>query len=68
MLQDKCGDLETLGVIRKPEDMGFTVDYLNPSFLVSKSNGGHGLHSKALAATQILNLLLYRISILIYAQ
>ncbi|KAK2549016.1 hypothetical protein P5673_030645 [Acropora cervicornis] len=28
-----------LGVFRRPEDVGITAEYLNPSFLVKKPNG-----------------------------
>ncbi|KAK2550541.1 hypothetical protein P5673_028741 [Acropora cervicornis] len=30
-------------VFRRPEDLGITVEYLNPSFLVKKPSGGHRL-------------------------
>ena len=43
ILQQKCDELESLGVIRKPEDLSLTVEYLNPPFLVAKPNGGHRL-------------------------
>lgn len=43
ILQDRCNELEALGVLRKPEEINITVEYLNPSFLVSKPNGGHTL-------------------------
>lgn len=43
ILQDKCNKLEALGVLRKSEEIDITVEYLNPSFLVSKPNGGHRL-------------------------
>ena len=39
-LQEKFDHLEQLGVFRRPEDVGITVEYLNPSFLVKKPNGG----------------------------
>ncbi len=42
-LQDKFDELESLGVFKRPEDIGVTVEYLNPSFLVKKSNGGSRL-------------------------
>lgn len=42
-IQDKCDDKKVLGVLRNPEDVSTTVEYLIPSFLVSKSNGGHRL-------------------------
>ena len=42
-LQEKCDELEALGVLRRPEDVGIVVEYLNPSFLVKKSNGSHRL-------------------------
>ena len=37
-LQQKFDELENMGVFAKPEDVGVTVEYLNPSFLVSKSD------------------------------
>ena len=42
-LQDKFDELEAVGVFRRPEDIGVAVEYLNPSFLVRKSNGGSRL-------------------------
>ena len=42
-LQDKFDELEKVGVFKKPEDLGVNVEYLNPSFLVKKSNGGFRL-------------------------
>ena len=42
-LQAKCDELELLGVLRKPDDLNVKVEYLNPSFLVKKSSGGHRL-------------------------
>lgn len=39
-LQQKLDELEELGVFKRPEDVGIAVEYLNPSFLVKKSNGG----------------------------
>ena len=42
-LQAKCDELERLGVLRKPEDIGITPEYLNPSFLVKKPSGGFRL-------------------------
>lgn len=33
-------DLEAKGVFKRPEDIGMSVEYLNPSFLVKKNNGG----------------------------
>ena len=35
-LQEKFDYLEQLGVFQRPEDVGITVEYLNPSFLVKK--------------------------------
>lgn len=43
ILQDRCNELEALRVLRKPEEINITVEYLNPSFLVSKPNGWHRL-------------------------
>ena len=42
-LQTKFDELESKGVFKKPEDVGITVEYLNPSFLVKKPSGGHRL-------------------------
>lgn len=42
-LQQKFDELETLGVFICPEDINVAVEYLNPSFLIKKANGGHGL-------------------------
>jgi hypothetical protein len=43
-LQDKVDiSLEALGVFKRPEDLGVTVEYLNPSFLVKKPSGGFRL-------------------------
>ena len=39
-LQNKFDELEKLGIFKRPEDLNVTVDYLKPSFLVKKSNGG----------------------------
>ena len=42
-LQEKFDHLQYLGVFQRPEDVGITVEYLNPSFLVKKPNGGSRL-------------------------
>ena len=42
-LQTKFDELEKVGVFKKPEDIGVNVEYLNPSFLVKKANGGQRL-------------------------
>ena len=42
-LQEKFDHLERLGVFRHLEDVDITVEYLNPSFLVKKPNGGSHL-------------------------
>ena len=42
-LQQKFDELEAQGVFQRPEDIGITVEYLNPSFLVAKPTGGHRL-------------------------
>ena len=42
-LQDKFDELEEAGVIRCPEDVGISVEYVNPSFLVKKHGGGFRL-------------------------
>ena len=42
-LQNKFDELEDIGVFKRPEDIGVCVEYVNPSFLVKKSNGGFRL-------------------------
>ncbi|CAG2254385.1 unnamed protein product [Mytilus edulis] len=42
-LQNKFDELECKGVFRKPEDVGISVEYINPSFLVKKASGGFRL-------------------------
>ena len=42
-LQSKFDQLEEAGVFKRPEDVNMTVEHLNPSFLVKKSNGGYRL-------------------------
>ena len=42
-LQDKFNQLEELGVFKRPEDIGISIEYLNPSFLVKKQSGGYRL-------------------------
>ena len=48
--RDKLGELQAVfdklesdGVFKRPEEAGIVVEYLNPSFLVRKPNGGHRL-------------------------
>ena len=42
-LQTKFNELEAKGVFKRPEDLGITVEYVNPSFLVKKGDGGFRL-------------------------
>ena len=42
-LQREMDDLESRGVLVKPEEVGVSVEYLNPSFLVKKQSGGFRL-------------------------
>ena len=42
-LQAKFDELEAQGVFRRPEDLKVVLEYLNPSFLVKKRNGGFRL-------------------------
>ena len=42
-LQQTFDELEQLGVFKHPEDVGVSVEYLNPSFLVKKPSGGFRL-------------------------
>lgn len=39
-LQEKSDELEELGVLAKPEDVDVVVEHVNPSFLVTKPEGG----------------------------
>ena len=43
LLQAQFNELESIGIFNKPEHMGITVEYLNPSFLVKKGSGGFRL-------------------------
>lgn len=43
LLQEKMDELECLGVLAKPEDVGVTVEHVSPSFLVHKPDGTHRL-------------------------
>lgn len=38
-LQEKFDHLEQFGVFQRPEDVGITLEYLKPSFLVKEPNG-----------------------------
>ena len=40
LLQTQSNELETIGVFKKLEDLGITIEYLNPSFLVKEGSGG----------------------------
>ena len=42
-LQEKFDELESQGIFQPPENLGTTTEYLNPSFLIKKPNGGHRL-------------------------
>ena len=42
-LQAKFDELEALGVFKRPDDIGIVAEYVNPSFLVKKPNGGYRL-------------------------
>ena len=44
-VKEKFDELEHCQVFRRPEDVGVTVEYLNPSFLVKKTSGGFRLVS-----------------------
>ena len=39
-LQNQFNTLEAQGVFKRQEDLGVMVEFLNPSFLVKKPNGG----------------------------
>lgn len=42
-LQQKFDELENIGVLKRPEDVGITVEYVTPSFLMKKPNGSFRL-------------------------
>ncbi|KAK3100645.1 hypothetical protein FSP39_023014 [Pinctada imbricata] len=42
-LQSEFNELESLGVFKRPEELGIKVEYLNPSFLVKNGSGGFRL-------------------------
>ena len=42
-LQQRFDSLESQGVFQRPEELGITAEYLNPSFLVTKPSGGFRL-------------------------
>jgi hypothetical protein len=42
-LQHKFDELESLSIFQPPENLGITVEYLNPSFLIKKPSGVHRL-------------------------
>ena len=42
-LQEKFDELESLGVLDRPQNLGVTLVHTSPSFLVKKSKGGHCL-------------------------
>ena len=42
-LQEQFDSLESIGVFAKPEDVGVYAEYVNPSLLVNKPDGGHRL-------------------------
>ena len=42
-LQDKFDELKMKGVFARPQDIGITIENVNPSFLVKKPNGGERL-------------------------
>ena len=43
LLQKTIDELYTQGVFAKPEDINVNVEYVSPSFLIKKPNGGHRL-------------------------
>ena len=42
-LQHTFDELQQLGVFKRPADVGISVEYVNPSFLVKKASGGYRL-------------------------
>ena len=43
LLQQTIDDLHAKGVFGRPEDLGVSVEYVHPSFLLKKSSGGYRL-------------------------
>ena len=43
LLQEQMDDLEHLGVFAKPDEVGVTVEYVSPSFLVEKEGNSYRL-------------------------
>ena len=43
LVQQQFDELQQLGVFKHPEDVGVSVEYLNPSFLVKKPSGSFRL-------------------------
>ena len=43
LLQQEFGNLEDLGVLAKPEDVGVDVVYSSPGMLIKKPDGGNRL-------------------------
>jgi hypothetical protein len=43
LLQQKMDELEDLGVLARPEEVGVVVEHVSPSFLVKKPNGDYRL-------------------------
>ena len=41
LLQSKMDELESQGVLARPEDLDIKVEHVSPSFLVKKPGGGH---------------------------
>jgi hypothetical protein len=40
IMQRKCDELEEMGVLARPEAVNVQVEYVSPSFLVDRSDGG----------------------------
>ena len=43
LLQEKMDELEHLGILAKPEEVGVTIEHVSPSFLVKKIDGSDRL-------------------------
>ena len=43
LLQEKFDELQSKDVFKRPEEVGVNVEYVNPSILIKKPNGGHRL-------------------------
>ena len=62
LLQEKFDELESLGVLDRPEDLEVPVVHTSPSFLVKKSKGGHRLVTTFVELNKFIKLLPARLT------